>query len=640
MTNKVSNYGKITIILSIIVIVLIGGCVKESENKIPEKNIYYYSLPGFENDRNQSSILWEKINRSDEARYVTSERSYSAIVFVHPYTVGVFDPSSAEWIVMLSSIPEKEAEIKIAIFRFDYLTLDIKMSYEFSFPVGEELSLEQSIAVMEEEMKKDTYGSKSVERQKVIFQGGNYVYSYPAGDFGGTIIVNKYVGKAVFYATTVWNGKGKLIIPEEESAGIHLRIITPSPPGNTLSQAFNESSGIFIKYWNARNFLGFWGDSETNVSSETLVINQSLLNNSYRVIEKHNLIYTTVPVPVNFQVYRHTGNAPESTAGFYNAIGWLGEKYVLLDGNRIARIILEQNASDAKVMRIGESWGLGEGYRVVAQSIDSMVPEKQGWFVLYKDNNKLEDIIIGPKDVWSYRSKINDSIPTFVTYFQRIYPLPDADGADLKYIWLISTQAIEIKEGDIFGIMEVTSAKNGMIELKNKEPIDLAPGKKINLLGNITIEVENSTTDLVFYLNSTRWYQPLRTVMDTIYQDHPFLKDDISMREVGEDYYFRDYILKGLTYTISAYPKRGLNEERIIITLQDGVTERLKSIEIIPEKGEDIYPNIIAVGNFSGYENQTFVAINDWKEWEVVWQKHTRYLGDKKPIPPKINFSN
>ncbi len=248
------------------------------------------------------------------------------------------------------------------------------------------------------------------------------------------------------------------------------------------------------------SFPGFWNDPETNVSTETLVINQSLLNNSHRVIEIHNLIYTTRSVPQKYQVYAGANVIPQGTDGSYMAVGWLGDKYVSLDGSRLARIIFEQNASDAKVMRIGESWVLGDGYKLIAMSITANPGSvRQGWFVLYKNNFKLEDRIIAPKDVWSYRQNINDRIPTFIFYFRNTYVLPDTDGADLKYTWLRSQNTIEIKEGDIFGIMEVTSINNGSIELRNKEAINLAPAKVINLMGNISIQVGSSDTNLSFH---------------------------------------------------------------------------------------------------------------------------------------------
>jgi S-layer protein (TIGR01567 family) len=415
---------------------------------------------------------------------------------------------------------------------------------------------------------------------------------------------------------------------------------------NVSSGYFDESAGNFTKKWDARNFAGFWRDLETGASTEALVINQSILNNSHRVIEKHNLIYTTRSTPINYPIYRHTGKAPEGTDGSYSVIGWLGGKSAFMRGNRIAGIVFEQNVTDVQTMRIGESWNMGEGYRIVANSIDAMVPEKQGWFVLYKNNAHLEDKVLGPGSVWSYRSNINDSIPIFATYCQRIHVLSDTDGADFKDTWLISQNTTEIKKGQIYGIMEVTSVKNGVIELRNKEPIYLSPGRIVNLMGNITIEVGNSTTDLQFYPDSTRRYRTLPSLIDTISAVHPVLKNDAGMREVAGDYYFRDYMQQccdeGLKFIISAYPKRGGAEESIVITLQNDYTgkERLKNIELIPEKGEAIAPGVVSIGNWSGYKSPTFMIINNRAEWSNVWQKHVNYLSGEKPSLPEIDFTN
>jgi len=199
--------------------------IKESEQKIPEKNpnnttLYTYTLPEFEDEfedetQEHASTVWNKIKESVEAKSVVCEKNSSVVVFIHPYSVGAFDPSSAEWIALISSVPEKTTETKIAIFRLDYQTFEIKKAYKFSYPVRDELTLEEGIAIMEEEMARDPYGSGSVSSESVLFLGGNYIYSYPALDFGGTIIVNKYAGTAIFYATTVWDGTGRLLIPEE-----------------------------------------------------------------------------------------------------------------------------------------------------------------------------------------------------------------------------------------------------------------------------------------------------------------------------------------------------------------------------------------------------------------------------------------
>jgi len=179
--------------------------------------VYAFS-PWFENEtQKHASTVWKEVKDLDEARLVISEEIFSVIVYLHPYSVGMFDPSTAEWIVIISSISETLNETKIAIFRLDYQTLFLKKAYTSSYSVNDKLSLEESITIMEEEMTKDPYGSGggSVNSEKVKLLGGNYVYSYPASDFGGTIIVNRCAGVAIFYATTVWDGVGRLIIPEE-----------------------------------------------------------------------------------------------------------------------------------------------------------------------------------------------------------------------------------------------------------------------------------------------------------------------------------------------------------------------------------------------------------------------------------------
>ncbi len=412
----------------------------------------------------------------------------------------------------------------------------------------------------------------------------------------------------------------KVIETEKESSVFNLKVKMPkeiseewetdvnySPPLKTSSleylsgQTFDESSSILTKKWDAGNFNGFWLDSETGESTENLAINQSILNNTHRVIEKHNMIYTTRAVPINYQVYRHTGNAPEGTQGFYQAIGWLGEKYVFFKGNRIARIIFEQNASDAKNITTGYLWVFGDGYRLLAHSIEAPL-EREAWIEFLNDSNKLDEVILPDRYLYSYPANTN-SIPIFITYISSILRGPYEETGEFRYTWLRSQDIEEISKGKVYGIMEVVSVNNGIIELRNKEPIDLAPGSTINLMGNISIQVGNSTISLQFYPESTRRYSTLPSLIDTISAAHPVLKNEPGMREVAGDYFFRDYIQQccdeGLKFTISAYPKRGGNEESIVITLQNDFTgkERLKNIEIIPEKGEAIAPKIVSNGN-------------------------------------------
>lgn len=179
---------------------------------MPGVYAYVGVFSGIENQKYVS--VWENVKDFEKTKFVTAENSYSVLVFMHPYTVGMFDSSTAEWIIIVSSIPETSNEVKVAIVRLDYQTFHLKKAYEFSYVVQIGLTLDDVITTMEEKIVEVEGGAREISSHEVELLGGDYVYSYPAIDFGGTIIVNKYVGKPIFYATTVWAGVGHLKIPE------------------------------------------------------------------------------------------------------------------------------------------------------------------------------------------------------------------------------------------------------------------------------------------------------------------------------------------------------------------------------------------------------------------------------------------
>lgn len=288
------------------------------------------------------------------------------------------------------------------------------------------------------------------------------------------------------------------------------------------AKAFDEANGNFTKRWDAWNFPGLWLDNETNITTETLVIDQSLLDSSHRVIEKHNLIYNTYSVPYKFPVFANINvtevaisNLPfggrtldyasipiEEKKETYQAMGWQGEKQASIGGNRIAKVLLEQNASEVRTLTISESWNMGEGYVLTANSIDAKAsvgsPPGQAWFMLSKDGIKLYDIVMTSRRLWIYTPE-NDTMPLFITYFNKIYSTQSTDEVNFKYTWLRSRNTTEIKAGGIFGIMEVTSIDNGRIELRNRVPINLVPDRVINLMGNMNLKVGSSNTSLSFH---------------------------------------------------------------------------------------------------------------------------------------------
>ncbi len=435
---------------------------------------------------------------------------------------GFYNKSEGMFTVLKGSIPEVKESLKDIVIK--------KAAQTSTFSVDDELNF----VVFRGVFPTGGYGINidRVEKQGNIFTV-YATYSDPGKGVGvylavtqpvaiipvGKLAAGDYEARLKVTQVTVEDVGRKVIETEKELSAFNFKVkppesgessVTPSPPaipspsGYVSGQAFDEVAGILTKKWDVENFAGFWRDAETGASTETLVINQSILNNSYRIIEKHNLIYATKPVPLKYQVYARANKTPPDTEGFYSAVGWFGDKYVLLQGNRLARVIFEQNAADVRTMHTRESWSLGDGYKIAANSID--VPlrgEEQAWITFFKGNNKLEDKVLPNSSLYSY-SETADGAPILVTYTSNIYRLPQEDVADFKYTWLRSQNITEVKEGDIFGAMEVTSVENGITELRNKEPIKLTPGNAIHLMGNMGIRIGSSETELQFY-PTTGW---------------------------------------------------------------------------------------------------------------------------------------
>ncbi|HEY9207194.1 MAG TPA: S-layer protein domain-containing protein, partial [Candidatus Methanoperedens sp.] len=173
----------------------------------------------------------------------------------------------------------------------------------------------------------------------------------------------------------------------------------------TVSQ-LSSTANFTVSSWNAASFAGFWYDLKENQSTESLKV---LAFQDNRTIEKEKLWYNTTMAPIRFKVYKEKTRlveyglndsasyaATSTGGGYYNVTGWFAAKYVAINGknNKLAKLVYEQDTADKKTMAIGETWDLGEGYTLTAQSIDAKASPRQAWLVLNKDGNKLDDKII------------------------------------------------------------------------------------------------------------------------------------------------------------------------------------------------------------------------------------------------------
>ncbi len=212
---------KFLVIPAIMAVIIASGLTAIPESGNGNEN------GGFENFENITTHTYEPFNPAtveneeeilnqiigtEEMEFLNSLGDVEALIYGHAYSVGIFDPTTTEWIVILSS--DNENESRVGVFRLDFETLEIKDTYTRSFTESAELSVDEAIVLMENKLGDRPHAIDEVIENDVERIGTNYVLTYPAHDFGGTIIVNENAGEVVFYGTTVWNGTGGVIAPE------------------------------------------------------------------------------------------------------------------------------------------------------------------------------------------------------------------------------------------------------------------------------------------------------------------------------------------------------------------------------------------------------------------------------------------
>ncbi|MCG2759266.1 MAG: hypothetical protein L6263_12660 [Desulfobacteraceae bacterium] len=273
------------------------------------------------------------------------------------------------------------------------------------------------------------------------------------------------------------------------------------------------------RVWHAFNFGGIWYDFKANLDTELIEISPSeSLTSLDRTIDKNNLNYSTSKVLRRYQVSRQLNlsvpNGLDCTSGYktpnggcYAIAGWQGRGYVAVNGkaNKLAKLILEMCSAvdDKKTLTVGETWDMGDGYTLTANSIDAKATPRQVWLVFSKDGIKLEDKVVIQGQVYTYtaRSIAGESdVPIFVTYIDSVFAGATTDMVQVRYTWLISSNVMEIRAGDVFGAMKVIEASENQVKLKNVDTvITLSSDSVVDIMGNLKFRVADNASVLRFY---------------------------------------------------------------------------------------------------------------------------------------------
>ncbi len=274
--------------------------------------------------------------------------------------------------------------------------------------------------------------------------------------------------------------------------------------------------------WDNSSFAGFFYDIKEDLGTETLKINQT-----DKTIPKDGMEYSTrgQQKTLNVVSKQYAGDYAKAIAagleqfgngsmagitgvdgaGNYTIVGWQAEKYIAIKkkSDKLAKLLVEHGsaASDKKTLTVGETWEVGGGYTLTANSIDAKASPRQVWLTLSKDGVKKDDKVVtagttDSKPVYTYVEKTlcgETDVPVFSTYVDSVFAGATTDMVQLRYTFLMSSTCTVIKSGDVFGLMKVTSTDP--LTLRNSDnTVTLSQDTILNVMGDVKIKVADSTT--------------------------------------------------------------------------------------------------------------------------------------------------
>ena len=291
---------------------------------------------------------------------------------------------------------------------------------------------------------------------------------------------------------------------------------TPTPKNSASSKmdpAPVVSSGEVVQLtgpqtedivWNESNFGGFCYDLGDNacIGTETLTIAAGTLEgpNIDRTIDENNLTYTTSTIPREYELHKNEGLTLDGDSN-YSIEFWRGKRYVAIasKANKLAKPLVEFEGDDKKTLATGEEWGLGGGFSLAANQID--LEGDKVWFSLQKDGRELDNEVCAVHDVYTYTEDAagEEDIPIFSCYVDAIFRGTDTNIVQVKYVFLIDNEILEIEVDVVYDNMKVATASASDIVLKNHLEIDLLPSTTALIMGNLFFKTTENRSAIEFY---------------------------------------------------------------------------------------------------------------------------------------------
>ena len=257
--------------------------------------------------------------------------------------------------------------------------------------------------------------------------------------------------------------------------------------------------------WTADGFAGFYYDIDDNIKTEELTATVT----DRKLLEPDGIVYSTAAQSNSFE---------HSDWGYYNAIGFMGEKcfagYIegdssgtdpdiladadnvnLLNLGLLTEILIDK--SQETVQDLSSSIELEEGYSLKL----TVGTDKKGLLAeLFKDKKLVDKKAVLLPGTYVYTSRLGNAagVPLIAAYLQEPIYLESKTFFKISGLWQISENPIQVREGNHYGIMTVSSIDpaRGVITLNNEDnDVTLSNDMDISLMDGISIKTADPSAD-------------------------------------------------------------------------------------------------------------------------------------------------
>ena len=264
---------------------------------------------------------------------------------------------------------------------------------------------------------------------------------------------------------------------------------------STGNRIWDENANQNLTYtWTPQTYSGFYYDLDTGEGSENLTVQ---LSEGSRTIEERNLQYETVPIQTDFEYndwgsYDVTGFMAERYfAGYTENSSFAADDISVISDGQLSKILTDTD--DRKSLYTGSSLILEEGYSLNIVEVD--INGDTVWVQLEKDGNIIDDAFLSSNRDYVYTADLGDTedVPLIAIHFDQIFSGRETNAVFVDGIFQISDQYVQIRNGDEFGEMEVSSTSSSGIRMRNSDSISLGRGDTIDIMGKLSFVVADAT---------------------------------------------------------------------------------------------------------------------------------------------------